>query len=414
MTSLKVKFRASKVEGKEGSLMIQIIHDRRVRVLSTGLKIYENEWDYSKGEIVIDTDVASGRIGFDKVKSLYDRSLYLNSVKLSLEEKIIRIKTIIMRLQDKGPYTVSQVAEAYQSDSLGGFFFPFMREQIRKLNDNGQHKTASTYETTMRIFSSYVNGADLRFEQIDVILIKSFETYLKSKGLVMNSVSFYLRILKAVYNKAVKEGIISQAYPFRGVYTGVAMTIKRAVDETVITELKEMELSKSLAFSRDLFLFSFYTRGMSFVDVAYLEKTDIIDGVIVYNRRKTGQRLAIKIEPVIQEIIDKYAHRTANLKFLFPIFTSNNPNLKQYSSAIRLHNYHLRIISEKLHLKVPLTSYVARHTWATIAKKKGIDLRIISDGMGHTSEHTTQIYLASLDRIVLDEANSIVISLKNN
>ena len=227
----------------------------------------------------------------------------------------------------------------------------------------------------------------------------------------MNTISFYMRILRAVYNRAVEKELTPQKYPFRHVYTGVDKTVKRAVPVKVIKALKELNLSmkSSLDFARDMFMFSFYTRGMSFVDMAYLKKTDLQNGILTYCRRKTGQRLTVKWEKCMEEIIKKYPSNSST--YLLPIIKEQGNERKQYDNALHLVNYRLKDLSGMLKLQRPLTMYVARHSWASVAKVRNVPLSVISEGMGHDSEKTTQIYLASLEASVVDKANKMILEL---
>ena len=242
---------------------------------------------------------------------------------------------------------------------------------------------------------------------IDATLVKRYESYLLRNNLSLNSVSCYMRVLRSVYNKAVEEGLSPQKLPFRQVYTGIAKTTKRAINEQVIRQLTELDLSShpALSLSRDLFMFSFYTRGMPFVDMAGLTQDNLQENYLTYKRSKTGVKIIIKVEPCISLILTKY--RQKNIPpFLLPIKTCVGGG---YTSQLRIHNKRLRRISEMLRLDKPLSSYTARHSWATIALRKGVAVRIISESMGHTNENTTRIYLDSLEQNIIDNANAIVI-----
>ncbi|MCM1219965.1 MAG: site-specific integrase, partial [Lachnospiraceae bacterium] len=243
----------------------------------------------------------------------------------------------------------------------------------------------------------------------DMMLL--YEAYLKTKGIRMNTISFYMRILRAVYNRAVEKGLTPQRNPFRHVYTGVEKTVKRSVHVKVIKALKELDLSMkpSLDFSRDMFMFSFYTRGMSFIDMAYLKKSDLQNGILTYCRRKTGQRLTIMWETCMEEIVKKYPSNGS--AYLLPIIRKQGDERKQYDNALHLVNYRLKDLSRMLKLQRPLTMYVARHSWASVAKARNVPLSVISEGMGHDSEATTQIYLASLETSVIDKANKMILGL---
>ena len=252
---------------------------------------------------------------------------------------------------------------------------------------------------------------DVPIDGISSDLMLLYEAYLKARGVRMNTISFYMRNLRAVYNRAVEKGLTPQNNPFRHVYTGVDKTVKRAIPIKDIKALKELDLSMkpSLDFARDMFMFSFYTRGMSFVDMAYLRKTDLQNGILTYRRRKTGQELTIKWEKCMAAIIAKYPENQTD--FLLPIIKEQGNERRQYDNAQHLVNYRLKELSTMLKLQRPLTMYVARHSWASAAKAKNVPLSVISEGMGHDSEATTQIYLASLETSVVDKANKMILGL---
>ena len=218
-----------------------------------------------------------------------------------------------------------------------------------------------------------------------------------------------MRALRAIYNQSVQKGLTVSKSPFKDVYTGIEKTIKRAVDEETIIKLHKMNFAEHphLQLARDLFMFSFYTRGMSFIDMANLTNKNIKNGYLIYTRSKTKQVLTIKVEKCIEEIINKYRNSTIE-SHLLPIFTEQN---RDYGSHLRTYNKRLRQISQILDLGKTLSSYVSRHSWATIALRKGISVQVISEGMGHENEKTTRIYLASMDQSVIDNANAQIIAL---
>lgn len=185
----------------------------------------------------------------------------------------------------------------------------------------------------------------------------------------MNTISFYMRILRAVYNRAVEKEFVLQRFPFKHVYTGVDKTTKRAISLDTIRQIKQIDLSNDprLEKARDMFMFSFYTRGMSFVDMAYLRKSGLRGGILSYRRQKTNQQLFIKWEECMQQIIDRYPNPSP---YLLPIITSSDNPRRQYISASHTLNRHLKQLGEQLGLDIALTMYVARHSWASAARDK--------------------------------------------
>ena len=396
MASIKIKFRPSTVEGKEGGLYFQIIQNRVIRQMNTDYKIYAYEWDAE-----IESVVVSGA-----------RANILCIIRERMEWDLSRFERIVRQLeQERRKYTADDVITLFHKVTKETSLFSFMHSVIIQLRQLGKIRTSETYTATLKSFMEFREEHDVPLDGVNSDLMLLYEAHLKAKGVRMNTISFYMRILRAVYNRAVEKELTPQKYPFRHVYTGVDKTVKRAVPVKVIKALKELNLSmkSSLDFARDMFMFSFYTRGMSFVDMAYLKKTDLQNGILTYCRRKTGQRLTVKWEKCMEEIIKKYPSNSST--YLLPIIKEQGNERKQYDNALHLVNYRLKDLSGMLKLQRPLTMYVARHSWASVAKVRNVPLSVISEGMGHDSEKTTQIYLASLEASVVDKANKMILEL---
>ena len=384
------------MNGKEGGLYFQIIHNRVVRQLNTDYKVFAEEWDVESESVIV-----SG-----------NRSNLLLSIQERLAWDIARLEKVIRQLEmERRRYTSVDVITAFHKMTKEASLFTFMHGVIAQLKQLGKIRTSETYTATLKSFMTFREDQDVPLDGITSDLMLLYEAYLKARGVRMNTISFYMRILRAVYNRAVERGLTEQKNPFRHVYTGVDKTAKRAIPVKAIKALKELDLSMkpSLDFARDMFMFSFYTRGMSFVDMAYLRKSDLQNGILTYRRRKTGQELAIKWEKCMAEIVTKYPDNQTN--YLLPIIKEKENERKQYDNALHLVNYRLKDLSKMLKLQRPLTMYVARHSWASAAKAKNVPLSVISEGMGHDSEATTQIYLASLETSVVDKANKMILGL---
>lgn len=355
MATIKVKFRASSVEMKEGSLYYQVIHNRLARQVHTGYKLFPSEWDAGISEIVMDSGTEGGRRN------------YLLSVKTALADDLSRFRSIIARLERSDVmYTADKVVELFSSPADCGGFVSFARQLIKELKQIGKRRTAETYTTVLNSFLRFRGERDLLFGEVDSNLMVEYETFLKGCDVCPNSSSFYMRNLRAIYNRAVERELTVQRYPFRHVYTGVDKTVKRAVPLKVIRQIRDLDLTLSpmLDYAKDLFLFSFYTRGMSFVDMAYLKKKDLQNGVLAYRRQKTGQQLFIRWEKPMQEIIDKYD--TSGTPYLLPIIRDMKEDArKQYKSEAHRENQSLKKIGKLLGLAIPLTSYVARKSGKT-------------------------------------------------
>ncbi len=401
MTSIKVKFRASTVSCQEGSIYYQIIHERKVRQLLTDYKIFPNEWD--SGRSIVKTTQTNRRKSF------------VLTIRECIHLDVKRLTKIYRKLDANGlTYTVDDIIDEFNRYTQEYTLFNFMESIISKLKQNGKIRTSETYQSTLNSFKKFRMGEDLMLDRLTSEIMEAYEAWHHKRGIVPNTISFYTRILRAVYNRAVENNIIENRNPFRHVYTGVDKTVKRALPISFIKKIKTLALptTSSLDFARDMFLMSFYLRGMSFIDMAYLKKTDLKNGHIVYRRRKTGQQLIIKWTKEMQMILDKYPENKSD--YLLPIIRNIGTNERySYRNTGYNINRNLKNIAAMVGITIPLTLYVARHSWASAAKSKGIPLSIISEGMGHDSENTTKIYLASLDTSIVDKANALILkSLK--
>ena len=395
MTTVKLKFRPSTVADRQGSIVYFITHRRIVRQITTGYKIYSYEWDKERNDIVRLSQVSPDRL----------ETLKLIRKKIAWEKK--RLDKIIVVLKNKGHvFSIDDIVQEYYTlSSDKTTVFEYIKIQIERLKNAGRERTSETYKQMFMSFMKFRNGEDLHFDMIDENLINRYER---------NTTSFYMRILRSVYNRAVEDGLTTQNTPFKRVYTGVDKTSKRALGIKKIKKIKDLDLTNAptLDFARDMFLFSFYMRGMSFIDIAYLKKKDLSKGFVVYNRRKTGQQMIVKWEKSMEEIANKHPNEYS--RFLFPIIISPNvTERKQYLNKMLLVNKYLKKIAKLAGISIPLTMYVARHSWASIAQSQNIPMKAISLGMGHDNEETTQIYLASIQTNIIDNANSKILNLLN-
>lgn len=397
MTSIKVKFRSSTVAANEGTIYYQIIHERKVRQLLSNYKVFPYEWDDNRSMVIYSPQS--------------ERKPFILSIRERIRWDVERLTKIDRKLDADGlAYTADDVIDEFNRYSHEYSLFNFMESVIIKLKQNGKARTSETYFVTLNSFKKFRNGEDIMLDSLTSEVMEAYEAWHQQRGIAPNTISFYTRILRAVYNRAVEQDIIENRNPFRHVYTGVDKTVKRALPLAVIKKIKALDLSltPSLDFARDMFMLSFYLRGMSFIDMAFLKKTDLRNGYVSYRRRKTNQQLIIEWTIEMQMILDKYPENAS--EYLLPIIRNPSTNERcTYRNVGYNINRNLKRIAEMVGVQIPLTLYVARHSWASAAKAKGIPVSVISEGMGHDSETTTQIYLASLDTSVVDKANSLIL-----
>lgn len=401
MASIKVKFRPSTVTDWEGSIYYQVIHERKVRQLLTSYHVFPSEWDEKRS--MVTTSQKS------------ERKSFILSIRERIRWDVERLVKIDRKFDSYGlAYTADDVIDEFNRYSHEYSLFNFMEGIIAKLKQNGKVRTAETYKATLNSFKKFRQDEDIMLDCLNSEVMEAYEAWHHNRGVTPNTISFYTRILRAVYNRAVEDDVIENRSPFRHVYTGVDKTVKRALPLDVIKKIKGMDLSLNAAldFARDMFMMSFYLRGMSFIDMAYLKKADLKDGYVTYRRRKTGQQLTIEWTSDMQLVLDKYPENES--EYLLPVIKTTGINERcAYRNVGYNINRSLKQITKMLSLNFRLTMYVARHSWASAAKAKGVPLSVISEGMGHDSETTTQIYLASLDTSVVDRANAMILkSLK--
>ena len=397
MASIKVKFRPSTVADHEGTIYYQIIHERKVRQLLSDYKVFTSEWDESRSMVT--------------TTQKCERKSFILSIRERIRWDVERLTKIDRKLDANGlTYTADDVIDEFVRYSNEYSLFNFMESMIVTLKQRNQLRTAETYKAALNSFKKFRNNEDIMLDAIMSDIMLSYESHLKHRGNTPNTISFYMRILRAVYNNAVDNEIIENRNPFRKVFTGAEKTIKRALNLSTIKKIKNMDLSLSpkTDFARDMFMMSFYLRGMSFIDMAYLRKSDLDNGRVIYRRRKTGQQLTIEWTKEMQMILDKYPENST--LYLLPIISKEEGNQRRHARNVNESiNHHLKKVAEKVGVLSPLTMYCARHSWASAAKAKGIPLSVISEGMGHDSEATTQIYLASLETSVVDKANALIL-----
>lgn len=393
MARIRVKLRISSVAGRPGTIFYQVTHRKAIRYIKTDIHLLPQDWDAN----------------YEKIAESAMRRTFIQNC---IDSDILILKRVVKDLDlSEEIYSVEDIAHRYNSSEYRTSVLDFMQQQIDLLNSTNRFGTAQNYIKVKKSFGNFLCGARITFAAMSMQLVNDYHTFLVQRGMVRNSISFYMRIMRAIYNKAVRHNLVEQTHPFREVYTGIDNTSKRAVSESLITDMCKLNLKKgsSIELARDMFIFSYCTRGMAFVDIAYLKKENIQNGVISYKRRKTKQLLNIKIESNIQLLINKYHSDTT--PFVFPLLKTNDTkkSYSEYQVAINNHNRMLKKLSEMLHSRCTLTSYTPRHSWATAARNHNVPISIISAGMGHTSEHTTKIYLNTLENSIIDDANQQII-----
>ena len=421
MISMKLTLRPSaNPEKKMGSLTLRLVHNRKSKSITLpDCRILLSEWDEKKGTIIHPEDDS-------------ERAICLREVEAIVRNEWKVIESHLAMIQKKENYSLDELSALYKKKQQGDDrLLGYAEKCATEFESHGRKRSARSCRTAASILVAFNNGNNILLDHIDAQLIKSFETFLYDAGKMPNTVSHYMRTLRAIYNKSTKEKRSSFRnidYPFTDVYTGVAPTIKRSLSVSEARKLMNIDFDELLMKSEPAdklrraheesqrrahlyFCFCIYARGMCFIDLAHLKKQNAGRGFLRYIRRKTGRPIDVRITQEMDRIIKYFAPEVEKSNFLFPIIKEANRGIGiSYESALCRQNRLIKEIAELAGIDKPISTHWARHSWATIAKHENISVRTISECLGHRSEKTTQIYMDSLENSLLDAANDVVLS----
>lgn len=383
-------------------IMLQVIKDRKVRRISIGYSAKLSEWDAKNNQPS-------------------KRHPLKFELETAISTKVAELKRQVLALDtDNTNYTADTVIHKVKRKASSTSVIKYFDERIEQLKKANSIGNAEVYQLARNVIYTFCNGKEPSFKDINYTWLKRFETECLSRGNKPNTIAHYLRTLRALFNIAAKEKIISRdVYPFTDYQIGKlkASTPKRAIKSEQIQAIGKLDLDKDsrLFRSKMIFMFSFYTVGTNISDIAKLKWSDIIDGKITYNRSKTHKAYRIALNREALAIVEHY-RSIQHDAYIFPIY-DEAVHITAQQQSDRLHkvtvqtNRDLREIASMCGINEPLTTYVARHSAATILKYNGQGISVIKELLGHSSEQVTQIYLSQFEDKVLDAA---VHSLSNN
>ena len=381
-------------------ITLRVTYKRTPLLIGSDYCVSESEWDEENGRIKPDCK---------RFNNLARVNNSLEKFRINAEQ-IIDLLTLTGEIDKMSPAALrNRIVNKNKAVS----FRDFNDKIIKELEMSNKLGNASCYIQAQRFLDRYSNQKDLSFEDIDFKFLKSMEAMHLSKNNSLNSLSFYLRTVRAVFNRAIHEGVIRrEIYPFDKYSIKETKTKKRAIRKNDINLIRDLKIDENTPMwhARNYFMFSFYCIGMNFADMANLKRSNIIKGRIEYVRAKTGKPYSVKlVEPAI-EIINLYFNGQGPKDYVFPIIKREDPALrmKDLQNERKTYNKYLKHIAAACGIEANLTSYVARHSWATIAKDLNQPISVISEGLGHEDSKTTQIYLDSFDDEVIDNANELV------
>ena len=378
--------------------MLRFTHDRNTKLVALGLSVEPHYWN--KDAEMLTSDCPERAI----LQSKIDSALAVYRKKINRLEALdvpVNFDTLFEPTTRKAGITIED-----------GF-----NAEIERLESLGKINSATKHKYALQVLDGY-KSVKTALEAIDLDYLKGLELYLRQRGNKDNSIATRFAIFKAIYNKAVKEGKVTvKQNPFTLFQVGSlwAKTRKRAIDKDDIQRLIDLEIADGHTteyrrLARDLFLFSYFTAGMNFGDIARLRYKDIVKGRVNYSRHKTQKLLSFQLVPNALQIIEKYSRANhAQEDYIFPILDRSEHKTAQQifnrlHKVLRKVNRELKTLGEQIGLKMPLTTYVVRHTYATVLKRSGVSVALISESLGHSDLSTTQIYLGAFENSQIDAA----------
>lgn len=392
--TLSLDKRRSRKDGKF-PVIIRLGHYQKTTSIATGQAIPEDCWDERKKKI---------RVSYKGTDALY----HLNNLLL---KELVSYQDKINKLLETGELeflSIKQLKNRLVGKNKYDSFFEFGDAKAAELKATKRFGTARSYKELVNILRKFTKGRDVKFNEVNYEFLLDFERFHLSKpGNSINGVASYMRTLRSLYNKGIKEGLVKrEAYPFYNYQIKTVPTAKRAIKQDSVKKILQMKLDPTdfMVHYRNYFVLSYMLFGMSFIDMAFLKVENIKNGRILFQRKKTSKLYDIKITEPLQKILSFYTKNKKPKDFILPIIKRENPELqyKDAKDALQRYNIGLTRLADRCGIDEKLTSYVSRHSFATHAMLKNIPLMAISEMLGHSKLSTTQIYLKSLPSNLMD------------
>lgn len=385
-------YKSKTLSNGEHPLMIRVCKDGKKKYVSLGVSVKAEHWNFEK----------------NLPKTNCPNKEYIN-ILIANKKKEYETEIVKLKSEDK-LFTANTLNDSISNSVKPRTVDEAFKEYIQLLQDQHKRGYMLSVKQVYNSLVKYNKHLDIHFTDIDVAWLKRYEAWLRSNKLSDNTIGIRFRTLRTIYNYAIEESIVkAEHYPFKKYKVSKLNqeTAKRALSKEDINRILQYQTDNNfMRLPIDLFAFTYYMGGINFVDIANLTHKNIIDNRLIYKRCKTGKLIKLPLVPQAEELIKKY-HDSKN-PYLFPVFS--NRHTTEQEKANRLHkvitkvNKRLKQIGEELNIPIPITTYVARHSQATIMKKAGISTAIIGQIMGHSSERVTQVYLDSFDNEQINDA----------
>ena len=392
-------FKSKVLANGEHPIVLRITENKKRVTKSLGISVKAQHWDFSREE--------------PKPKCP-NRDLIISII---LKVKSEYQSKILEKIAHDEEFTATSLINEEKEEIKAKTVEEFYTSLIEELKERGQIGTSYAYKGSYRVLKQFNKKKKLNFtfSYIDVSFCKKFEDWLRAKGNKDTTISFQLRTLRATFNRAIEAKIVAKdknpftEYKLSHLNT---KTMKRALSKSDIMKIMQTDCSTSTPIrqlAQDLFTFSYLCGGISFIDIANLTPRNIIDNRLIYQRQKTHGGINLQLSDEAKRIICKYSDYQLSAGYLFPIL-HHKRHITPMQKMNRTHkichdiNQELRTFGKELDITTDVTTYVARHSFATVLKKSGVNIGIISQALGHQDIKTTQIYLRKFDNEQVDEA----------
>ena len=377
-------------------LVFRIWRGKSLIPIQTGYSLKEKDWDDTR-KVIKNSYKGAKSIPWLNNHLVKQRAEYIDIIaRLGESNELTRLSN--PQLKDK------LIGQSNQND-----FFDYTEQLIEEMLAVKRIGNARIYKSVMTVLKTYQRNRKLKFEDINYDYLCKFEqNFFKKEGNSVNGLSTYMRTIRAIYNKAIKDGLVKEElYPFKLYTIKSEATQKKAISIENIQKIVALDLDESspLFNERNYFLLSFYLMGTSYTDLAHLKQVNIIEDRIQYSRQKTNKKYDIRITPKAQSILSYYLEKYPKSEYILPIIKRKKPAeiYKDIEWARNRYTKKLKEIAILCDINQSLNSYTSRHSYATLAKNKGVPITAISEMLGHQSIKTTQVYLDSLKSDVIDK-----------
>ena len=392
-TTISVVCYKSKVlKNSESPLMLRICKDGKRKYESLGISILPSLWDFKQ----------------NKPTRKCPNKEYIERL-IAEKVKVYTDKVIEFKSQEK-EFTATSLMEKVNKPVKRKTVQEVFNQYIQELESANRLRYADMYKCTMHSLIKFNKHLDIPFSDMDTIWLKRYEVWLQSQGLAINTLGTRFRHLRVIYNFAIEEKIVkSEYYPFNSFKVSKLSqtTAKRSIQKDEILSVLNYQGQTPLeCLAIDLFTFSYLAAGINFGDIARLTKDNILENRLIYIRKKTQKQIKVSLQEQAIKLIQKYS--MPDNPYLFPILSSFHKTEQQ--KVNRIHkiiakvNKSLKEIGERLNIPIDLTTYVARHSFATVLKRSGVNTSLICEALGHSSERVTQIYLDSFGNDQMEDA----------